>query len=258
MNKNEEYIEQLILKKLSNEASPVQLTELERWLDASPANREEYESLRHVWDSSWTALRQPAFDGASAWRKMGLSPGIGAIKPVLPQGRPVRQWRVLLSAAALLFLLSLGAWLLFRGSGASGMKTLVAVHGDERATLPDGSLVWLREGSTISYPVSFAHGRSLELKGEAYFEVTGDAARTFLIRTSRALIEVLGTRFLVRQVAAMDKLLVTDGRVKFSDRESTGRQLVLAAGESATLSDSGITKDRRCFCSIAGRGLPAC
>ena len=41
-----------------------------------------------------------------------------------------------------------------------------------QVVLPDGSLVWLNSGSSLSSPAVFdSRSRNVELKGEAYFEV---------------------------------------------------------------------------------------
>lgn len=66
-------------------------------------------------------------------------------------------------------------------------------------TLPDGSRVWLNSNTRIEYPQNFADKRrDVEIDGEAYFEVTHDAKKPFVVHTSeKEQIEVLGTRFYV-------------------------------------------------------------
>jgi len=67
--------------------------------------------------------------------------------------------------------------------------------------LPDGTRVWLNNASTIRYPVAFTGpDRTVELAGEAYFEVAKDAAHPFRVNVQNAshdggTIEVLGTSF---------------------------------------------------------------
>lgn len=66
-----------------------------------------------------------------------------------------------------------------------------------RYELPDESVVWLNAGSTLRYPVVFsADSRKVDLKGEAYFEVTADKAHPFYVNTPSGLqVYVHGTRF---------------------------------------------------------------
>ncbi|WP_295119653.1 FecR family protein [uncultured Chitinophaga sp.] len=65
-----------------------------------------------------------------------------------------------------------------------------------RLTLPDGSKVWLNASSAIKYPTAFAgKNRTVEVDGEAYFEVAKDAAKPFRVKMKDAEVEVLGTHF---------------------------------------------------------------
>ena len=62
--------------------------------------------------------------------------------------------------------------------------------------LADGSLVWLNTASSLKYPTSFTgKERTVELTGEAYFEVKHDAGRPFAVSTKNITVNVLGTGF---------------------------------------------------------------
>ena len=62
--------------------------------------------------------------------------------------------------------------------------------------LPDGSKVALNTKSTIKYPKKFSNiNRTVELIGEAYFDVKRDTTKPFIVKTSDIDIEVLGTSF---------------------------------------------------------------
>lgn len=103
--------------------------------------------------------------------------------------------------------------------------------------LTDGSLVILKAGSRISYVPGFS-GRSREvfLSGEAFFEVTKNPARPFLIYANGLVTKVLGTSFLIRAYPKDPEVIVEvkTGRVavfaqtdpqasrKMSDRELDG------------------------------------
>ena len=66
-----------------------------------------------------------------------------------------------------------------------------------RYELPDHSIVWLNSGTTLRYPTVFnKDNRSVELKGEAYFEVKADHEYPFWVHTPNGLsVYVYGTKF---------------------------------------------------------------
>lgn len=64
-----------------------------------------------------------------------------------------------------------------------------------RFELPDGTTGWLNNGSRLKYPVIFTgNTRQVDLEGEAYFDVTPEKDRPFIINTDRLDVKVLGTR----------------------------------------------------------------
>jgi transmembrane sensor len=69
--------------------------------------------------------------------------------------------------------------------------------GQYSVILPDGTHVWLNAASSLTYAASFRNlkERSVQLKGEAYFEVAKDPTRPFIVNTDDQQIKVLGTHF---------------------------------------------------------------
>lgn len=66
--------------------------------------------------------------------------------------------------------------------------------------LEDGTKVWLNADSKLTYPESFADAetREVTLEGEAFFDVTENPAKPFVVNTSSIRVRVLGTSFNVR------------------------------------------------------------
>jgi transmembrane sensor len=65
--------------------------------------------------------------------------------------------------------------------------------------LPDGTKVWLNANSRIKYPMDFLKGdREVSLTGEAFFEVTKNNKRRFIVKTGDLAIKVWGTKFNVK------------------------------------------------------------
>src|SRR5699024_11863966 len=66
-------------------------------------------------------------------------------------------------------------------------------------TLSDGTKVILNADSKIILPEVFqSDKREVTLQGEAFFEVTHNPDRPFIINTGQAVVEVLGTSLDVR------------------------------------------------------------
>ncbi|MFD2556673.1 FecR family protein [Sphingobacterium tabacisoli] len=81
-------------------------------------------------------------------------------------------------------------------SKPSGRLQLVTPRGGQyQITLSDGTKVWLNSDSHLKYPLHFtAAERTIELEGEAYFEVAHNH-KPFIVKTDRQIIQVLGTKF---------------------------------------------------------------
>jgi ferric-dicitrate binding protein FerR (iron transport regulator) len=88
----------------------------------------------------------------------------------------------------------------------------------ERVLLPDGSEVWLNAASTLSYPEKFGATREVLLQGEAFFKVSKDKSKPFIIRTGNFYTTVLGTSFNIKAYDAdrQVRVSVATGKVAVS------------------------------------------
>lgn len=86
-----------------------------------------------------------------------------------------------------------------KADGGDEVKTshlLVPRGKTYRLQLSDGTTVTLNADSELSFPTRFAGSRrTVQLKGEAYFEVAKDARRPFVVQTGDMDVRVLGTSF---------------------------------------------------------------
>lgn len=136
--------------------------------------------------------------------------------------------RLLFRAAALLIpcALILGMW--FNMNSRLGgmlfstpeMEETASQRGERREIIfQDGSKVFLNAGTTISYPQHFGLAeRRVVLDGEAYFEVTPNARRPFVVEIGKAAVKVLGTSFNVKAYDTEPKVdvVLIEGKVEFS------------------------------------------
>lgn len=92
-----------------------------------------------------------------------------------------------------------------------------------QVVLPDGSLVWLNNASSISFPTRFAaNERRVRITGEAYFEVKHDKTKPFRVLSDGQEVEVLGTRFNVN--AYKDEAAVRTTLLEGSVQIRTGQK----------------------------------
>lgn len=143
-------------------------------------------------------------------------------------------------AAMFVAVLSVG-WSIYQFSWTSELDDLVYTEirvkkGEHKqATLPDGTKVVLNAGSYMKYPERFISDfRLIEMDGEAFFEVTHDESKPFIVRTKEADVRVLGTSFNVKAYNTDEQVLVSvrSGKVQVDMPEAMMRlipneQLVL-------------------------------
>jgi transmembrane sensor len=136
------------------------------------------------------------------------------------------------------------------GAGEVAWNTLTNPRGSKIVSinLNDGTKVWLNNESTLRYPVLFnGNQRSVELTGEAYFEVApsyvqSGGKRAFVITANKVTVEVLGTHFNVNNYLdeSAAKVTLLEGSVKVSGKEQS---VVLKPGEQAIAVASPLTTD---------------
>lgn len=107
--------------------------------------------------------------------------------------------------------------------------------GTYQLQLADGTKIWLNADSRVSYSADFGHTRlrQIQLQGEAYFDVTKDNSRPFVVETPKERVEVLGTHFNVNtypdELTSRTTLLEGSVRVNSSTVLLPGQQAIVGA-----------------------------
>ncbi|NML41351.1 DUF4974 domain-containing protein [Chitinophaga sp. G-6-1-13] len=139
-------------------------------------------------------------------------------------GGKVVPMRGRITAAACIAVLLIGAsWLFLANRLREPITyfTIAAPLGEvKQILLPDSTQVWLKSGTTLQYSSQYGkQTRSLELTGEAFFEVQKDGSRPFMVKTGNLETRVLGTAFNIQAYHDQPSIQVwvQQGRVQVSD-----------------------------------------
>ena len=75
-------------------------------------------------------------------------------------------------------------------------RMIIPRGGEYKIVLADGSQVWINSQSVLEFPSRFTGGeRRVKLKGEAYFEVSRNESKPFVVEVEDKEVRVLGTQF---------------------------------------------------------------
>ena len=121
--------------------------------------------------------------------------------------------------------------------------------------LCDGTEVWLNANSNFVYPTAFiGDERIVTLEGEAYFKVTKDPERPFIVKTKTVQTRVLGTEFNIRSYTPEDThVVLINGKVEVSNTKG-GSYTRLYPGGPRCRRRSGSPAARSCLQrTVAGR-----
>ncbi len=240
MENHPDHIDQLIARFLCGEADQSEKDELTRWISQSPRNKKIFEQEKSIWEKS------PSYFSAEDIRS-----DFGKIKAqiVYQSTRPLKMvglnfWLTRVAAVlALPIMLAIGWYL---GSGQNNAETamceVTAPKGQiSKCVLADGTQVWLNAGSTIKYdPTLKGSSRNVKLDGEAYFIVSKNKHKPFVVSTEHAQIRVLGTVFNLKAYSGEDKVETTleEGSIEFSVKGSAAKPVELKPGEQVVYSIS--------------------
>jgi ferric-dicitrate binding protein FerR (iron transport regulator) len=157
------------------------------------------------------------------------------------QARVVPLWqrpRAWMGAAAAVAVLIVAGWWFLQSGGAEQISTAVA---EQRVVeLPDGSTVTLNAVSAVSFDrESWQQARTIELAGEAFFEVTKGAR--FTVVTDYGQVEVLGTSFNVNARPESFAVHCFTGKVRVSKGAA---QTELLPGEGARAAGEQLVEEK--------------
>lgn len=213
--------EHIVTHYLTGKATSEEEAELLRAIRSS----DEWEAAFRKRTAGWNPLKEGTADPEidRKWERIA-----SVITPVTLSATRSNPRRTLWGsiAAAIILLLVSGITVYFLNqSGTGGLQdtawqTVLAEGEDCTLRLPDGSSVYLREGSELSYPDVFAsQSRDVKIKGEAFFDVTHNPEQPFVVDAFGLSVTVLGTSFSVQTAADGNDIsvILVEGKVSLAD-----------------------------------------
>jgi len=217
-------------------------------IDSNPKQQIELKNMEKSWKYFDENPSREKWDSGSAWDLLHdrLNED-GLLEEAGSDSESRKLMPLLRIAASILLVLAIGIPALYfgviRNSSGEALKSHYAENGVSTVDLPDGSRVFLNEGSEITYPSVFKQERTVKLKGEAFFEVMSDPLNPFTVRSGKVMISVLGTSFNVknRDQSSDIEVYVKTGKVRMA-MEETDQFITLQAEELGQASEQKLTQ----------------
>lgn len=180
----------------------------EQWNDLVPRSSEEKPDIDKAWSRVHSMMNENSVKNETGSRRVSFISS-----------------RFMKIAAVTLLFLGIGSTTLYLNYSGLLSKNISVVTGiDEKniiVNLPDGSKISLNRSTEFSYRENFGkRNRNVKLSGEAFFEITPDAAKPFIIDAGKADIKVIGTSFnvITSNSDSAVEVFVKTGKVLVSDK----------------------------------------
>lgn len=229
--------DELLVKHLLGEALPEESEAVIQWIAASDANKKYFDNFKLIWDTGKEIASKSTIDENAAWlrfKKMATeTEQTKTSTPVIP----ITKKFPLLRIAAAFFAVALGSIAFYYYKQSNKTNTPINIIAGNKVvadTLPDGSVVTMNKNATLSYASNFNDkDRTIQLSGEAFFKVTPNKKKPFIINVNDVRVTVVGTSFNIKTVGNKTEVIVATGVVQV---EHTGKTIELHPYEKTVVS----------------------
>jgi ferric-dicitrate binding protein FerR (iron transport regulator) len=223
----------LISRYFYGEATPEEIRELAQWVKKDPANASLFSGFQRSWEAYEHAKLESSIDLDNEWRQFqSRVPQTRSAPNPAAHANRFLTWSLRIAAAILI--IAAPTFFIYNYLTKTTNQELVARAGKVEQTLPDGTIVTLNEGASLSYPSRFQKSeRRVRLEGEAWFEVAHDQTSPFIVEAGSVMIKVVGTSFLVntRTMKNTREVILATGLVEVSHVNATLPAVLLHPGE---------------------------
>ena len=196
---------------------------IQQWLAKNPKTEKLEQPSKEYWDSIKTGKDTTTF---SALKRVNAIIGIHSEKKKTVWLKPFSK-----IAAILILLIGIsGVCFYLQHQNNSAIIEISAAYGEtKQIILPDKTEVWLNAGSSLKYPSEFNHKKRLvSLTGEAFFSVTKNHSKPYVVKTSNLKVKVLGTKFNLKAYPKEHQIVATlqEGKIEIETAKHQKQQMV--------------------------------
>ena len=229
-----------ITRYLVGEACPQEIENLFHWIEKSDENRRYFLRQQDIWSTLNPHFDINEIDMEKSEHRLLLKTGIKG-NGIFGAFRKFVRYCSRFAAIAFLPVLAVALYFFIQSKDAgSHLVSMKATYGCiSKASLPDGTLVWLNSNSTLEYPAEFKDDtREVILNGEAYFDVHADKSHPFNVSTPYFSVTATGTQFNVNAYDPDASVTLVEGKVEVG---TPAERISLNPGEHLALCDGKAT-----------------
>lgn len=227
-----------ILKKfITKESSENEISEINEWIKESEENAKQLFRMEEIYELGKFDQYTDPKRIKQAEKK--LFKRIEQEKESKRRKLYIRRWMNYAAIFAIVLLTGGGlSYWFYSADTAKKIIAETAFKGEvKELILPDGTKVWLNNGSTIKYAREFAKKeRKVHVEGEAYFEVTKNKEKPFIVQSEVIQVKVLGTTFNFKcdKACRIAEATLLEGEIEVKGNNSEG-MIILTPGQRAEL-----------------------
>jgi transmembrane sensor len=225
MNDDPEW-DDLVLKKLGGSLSPDEEQRLAAQLKSDAEAQAKFDQYQKLWHDAGQLQPHAGLRRQVRWNS--LAKKIMTESDAKSTASQKKIWWYAAAACVLLLLL----FVFFPRKSAVEISTL---KGERKTiTLPDHSVVTLNAETTLVYdPSSWEEERTLELSGEAYFDVKKNGL-PFTVSSANTVVKVLGTTFSIKSRSGITTVICATGKVSVGFKNDSKNTVMLTNGFGVT------------------------
>lgn len=228
----------LIIKFLSNECTADEKEELERWLHADVNHVLYFKKAEKIWEYGEIKADNFTPDIQSALKDIHKKIE-HPTKNISLRPDFFHYAKRVAAVFIIAVCVGLATYAVYKRNFTLSLIEFRTDKEKKEILLSDGTKVWLNKNSVIRYPKEFQKDiREVEVEGEAYFDVTKNPQKPFVIHSQNSVIRVVGTSFNVHAFPAENEIIVTvtSGKVAFYEQSNEAGKIYLVKGDRGILS----------------------